>query len=81
VVALITRYGESFIDLDEYRLAFNLLDKSGQGIVRPEDLVQVYGLIGQKIELEKAKELVEKTSLFGKDSFNLQDFIVYSMRK
>jgi len=81
VVSLIIKYGESFLDLDEYRLAFNLLDRSNSGFVMAMDVVKTYDLAGQRVEIQQAEQLVKSVSLFGRNRFNLQELIVYLMRK
>ena len=81
VLSVIEKYGESLLDLDEYRIAFSLLENQDTGHVTAESLIEAYKQIGQTVQPEKAEELIQLTSLFGRRNFNLQDFIVHCMRK
>ena len=75
------KYADKLAELTPLRDAFKLADRDHDGYINSHDLANIMHLLGEDVTDEEAEELIRKTSLYGRDKINFEEFVVHMLSK
>lgn len=79
----VIRMAEYFPEPERFKYmqtAFNMIDTDQDGYVDEDDVVRLFRILGEPVEEEEIRKLINETSVFGRDRFNLSDFVIFMMK-